>query len=97
MKKILKYLVPMNKDGDFYIPLPSNSIPRYVACQPSQGNRPYLWIEIDYDIMNHTNAVVEYSHFHVFGTGHMIPNDAEYIGTWQDGNMVWHLYQICEE
>ena len=28
----------------------------------------------------------------VYGTGHMIPDDAEHVGTWVSPSLVWHLY-----
>lgn len=31
--------------------------------------------------------------FQVYGTGHPIPLDAEYVGTVIDGILVWHLYE----
>lgn len=94
MKKIFKYHIPMDKDGDFFISLPQGYIPRYVGLQPSQGSDPQVWIEIPSP--SEPSIYTEFRHFHVFGTGHIIPDDAQYIGTWQDGALTWHLYEVFD-
>lgn len=32
--------------------------------------------------------------FEVYGTGAAIPEYAEHIITWRDGQFVWHLYEV---
>lgn len=53
-----------------------------------QGGEPRIWVLVDL-----SEPLVDY-HFRVVGTGHEQSGlfDAKYIGTWQDGPMVWHLF-----
>lgn len=53
-----------------------------------QDGQPRMWALVD-----SSEPLVDY-HFRVVGTGMRQPGlfDAKYIGTWQDGAMVWHLF-----
>lgn len=54
-----------------------------------QGDVPTAWFEVD------TTRHVQTRTFQVFGTGHSIPANAEYLGTtMMDDPYVWHLYEI---
>lgn len=52
-----------------------------------QDGRPVLWALVD------TEAQPEPRTLHVFGTGHAIPPRHEYVGTWQNPPLVWHLFE----
>jgi len=53
-----------------------------------QDGRIVLWAEVDPDVA--TEPCV----FEVFGTGQqMTDTNRQYIGTVQDGPMVWHIYR----
>jgi hypothetical protein len=53
-----------------------------------QNDTPTLWAEVDPD-----NATEERL-FTIIGTGHSVnSNFPNYLGTIQDGNYVWHIYE----
>ena len=49
-----------------------------------------LWAEIDPD------ADTEMRHFRVIGTGHIVPENAEHVGSYIDGPFMWHVYEVTE-
>ena len=55
-----------------------------------QREDPYIWAIVDPDLPK------EDRHFKVHGTGHRfnMEQNEEYIGTWQDGPFVWHLFEV---
>jgi hypothetical protein len=52
-----------------------------------QGAAICLWAIVESD-----NAL-EKRLFATVGTGHAIPLDGRYLGTWDDGPFVWHLFE----
>jgi hypothetical protein len=55
----------------------------------TQHERPTLWAEVD----NYESLFKR--GFCVVGTGHIIPDQAIYIGTTHIGdNFVWHIYEV---
>jgi hypothetical protein len=56
-----------------------------------QGDTPNLWAEVT-DL-----TTTEEFHFQVFGTGHDIPVDDIWLGTFYFGPYVYHLYQITSK
>jgi hypothetical protein len=71
------------------IPLPVGAKP---LCVQMQNNLPHMWAECDPD-----EARIERRYFSTFGTGHPgIPEDANYIGTFQmeNGALVFHFYEV---
>jgi hypothetical protein len=40
-----------------------------------------------------TESEMEEMRLQVFGTGHEIPDDWEHVGTVQDGEFVWHIFE----
>lgn len=48
----------------------------------------FIWVEQD-RVPNGTQE----RHFQIIGTGHNIPEEAEYIKSCQQGPFVWHLYE----
>ena len=32
--------------------------------------------------------------FAIIGTGHEVPNNSQYLATWQDSPFVWHLFEL---
>lgn len=47
-----------------------------------------VWVEVD-----PANAFEEVSYL-VAGTGQAIPREWQYIGTVQQGELVWHVYEV---
>ena len=58
-----------------------------VLCVQTQGGRPCIWAEVD------PAQPTESRTFVIVGTGQPIPDDAgPYIGTWQSGPFVFHVF-----
>lgn len=53
-----------------------------------QGPYPCIWVYLDPDL-NGTERRTFVTH----GTGHKIPDNHVYIGTYQDGPFVWHVFE----
>lgn len=85
-RRVLKY--PIGSCG-MDIPLPLGSVPRHFDMQ---RGTPTVWVEVPGDVISTTACARR--RFRVFGTGHMIPEGAVYIGTCMDGEFVWHLYEV---
>lgn len=56
-------------------------------CVQMQNGSLYLWA-----LVEHGNPVAPVF-FDVIGTGHDYDQDAEYVGTAQDGQFVWHVFR----
>jgi hypothetical protein len=56
-----------------------------------QMGRNYAWFEVP---IVSDQACMKLRHFKVFGTGHEIPDDAQWLATWQAEPFVWHLYEV---
>ena len=55
-----------------------------------QNQVPTVWVEIVSD------GALPLRTFEIFGTGHEIPDYAKHVGTVQDGQFVWHLYEVTK-
>lgn len=94
MRKMYRYLVPID-DFPHLIPLSPMWSP--VAVATGSGERPdagngcvEFWCE-------HEEGTPEIKHaFQVFGTGHELPDGAQWIGTTARDSLglVWHLYEV---
>jgi len=60
---------------------------KILTVQPQFG-RAYIWALVDPEMPTETVTL------NIYGTGHLIPNNLEYVDTWQEagGNLVWHLF-----
>lgn len=82
---IWKYKIP--KLGEFTLDIPSGSVPLHVAVQHEE---PCMWWRVN------AAAPLQTRFFQVVGTGHGFDaGKREYIGTWLDGNFVWHLWEVA--
>jgi hypothetical protein len=82
MRTVYKYELPT--DPRFQIELPKGSSFLHVA---TQNGKPCMWIEVE------TNNALSPETFEIIGTGHEITEpELGWLGTWQDGPYVWHLY-----
>lgn len=52
------------------------------------ANVPTVWALVD------DQAPREVRSFTAYGTGHEIPDHAWYVGTWDAGPFVWHLFDV---
>lgn len=72
--------------GEVAVDMPLAS--KVLTLQVQHGT-PTLWAEVILEEPRRT----ETRRFVVHGTGHTVPWDCEYVGTWLDGAFVWHLYE----
>lgn len=82
---IWKFQLQVTLKQDVEMPLGTE-----ILCLQTQQGRPCLWAEVNPD--NKTEART----FRIVGTGNSrdINSFGKYIGTFQDGMYVWHLYEI---
>lgn len=80
---------PFDVDDRVGIDMPKGA--KLLAVQ-LQGDTPCLWAEVD------PGAKKESRLFAVFGTGNQMPREMGYsdvyVGTFQEGPFVWHLYEL---
>lgn len=53
-----------------------------------QGRHLCMWVDVN------TDRPKDERSFMIIGTGHPVPDDAAYIGTAQQGEFVWHLFEV---
>jgi hypothetical protein len=68
------------------VSMPIGAVPLTVQMQ---AGRPTMWALVNPDVQCQDRV------FKVLGTGHDGDVDAkDYIGTWQDGSLVFHLFEM---
>lgn len=87
MRAIWKFALPLA--DRLNVKMPKGA--RLLTFQVQDGHL-CLWAEVN------TLADVEKRYFAVFGTGHEMPREMGYsdvyVGTWQQEQFVWHLYEV---
>jgi hypothetical protein len=85
MKRIYKYEL---KEGSVEMPIGAK-----ILSTQTQNDRPYIWTLVDID------AECEFRNFAIVGTGHDFPeaDDFTYINTIQDGQFVWHIFELIKK
>jgi len=83
MRAIWKYTFPVV--DSFALEMPLGAV---VLAVQLQRVAPTMWARVDPE----APKVKEW--FRIVGTGHLhVDNDRwRYVGTWQDGDLVWHLF-----
>jgi hypothetical protein len=84
MNTIWKYTIPI--EDSFALNMPREATSLHVDMQ---AGVPTLWALVD------TTAPNEERIFHIVGTGHEVPRYTCYVGTFQMGMFVWHLWEGC--
>lgn len=84
MKTIWKF--PLRLAGVQTINMPDCAKVRHVAVQHILG--PQLWAEVD------PTAKTEPRNFAIHGTGQPIADNEQYVGTFHQGEFVWHVYEV---
>lgn len=82
MKKVLKY--PLILEDEQHIDMPLGA---EILTLQLQRDQPYVWALVD--TKNHYRAKTIYT----VGTGRPVPEDSFYIGTYQQGLFVWHVFE----
>lgn len=89
MKTIYKYPLKIETPQTIILPIGAK-----ILSIQNQLDEAVLWAIVD------NNVKTEQRHFYFFGTGHELPEvfgtDLNYITTIQqdDGNYVWHIFEI---
>ena len=85
MKRIYKYEL---KEGGVEMPIGAK-----ILTIQDQNNRAYIWALVDID------AECEFRYFAIAGTGEDFPeaDDFTYINTIQDGQFVWHIFELIKK
>jgi len=81
MRKIYKYVVGLGFPVTHDLPAGCK-----VIHGEMQGAEACIWVLFDDSIKEKVA-----SEFMVFGTGHEIPDEFEYLGTFQQPPFVWHV------
>lgn len=82
-KRIYKFNILVATDQEIHMPRGA----RVLSVQ-TQHDTPQMWVLVD-DTQPYEGRV-----FSVYGTGHSVPEDpGRYRGTWQEGSLVWHLFE----
>lgn len=84
MRQIWKFTLALQESQT--VPMPKGA--RILTVQ-MQGRYPCLWAVVDPGMEREARV------FQIIGTGHPTEEAAfkNYVGTWQDGPMVWHLFE----
>ncbi len=84
MTTIWKYPIEVVQEQVLQIPQAG----RILAVQPQGAGVLCLWAKVNPDLPNEPRII------QIFGTGHQIPSSSkEYIGTVQQGPLVWHVFE----
>lgn len=88
MRTIWKF--PFHIDGTVSLRMPEGAVVVHVDVQNGQ---PTLWALVD------ENAATEVREFHIFGTGHKVPDGVglnHHVGSFQllDGVFVGHMFEV---
>lgn len=83
MQRIWKW--PLALSDNQAIDMPEDAMVLFVA---DQGGSPTIWTR------NSPDAPSRRRNFCVRGTGHPIPDGAEYHGSCQSGPFVWHVFEM---
>ena len=76
---------PIPYDDEFTVKLPVDA---KIVHLDSQLSGLYMWA-----IITDETTYIKDRSFYLRGTGHYIPEDAEYVGTIMDNPMVWHIFE----
>ena len=85
MKTIYKYQA---LGPDIAVPLPADS---QIVTAGEQDGMLFVWALHG---IPDPNTTYRDHYFDVYGTGHMIPENATYISTFFSGPFVWHVFEL---
>jgi hypothetical protein len=85
MQRIWKYLIPVGDvPAEFTLTMPVNAIIHTLALQEGV---PFIWVQVD-EAANKLEVV----RFFLLWTGQPFATGLVYIGTFQQNDLVWHLF-----
>lgn len=85
MRRVFKYELGF-PDTDLDLPL--GAVLLHVA---PQNGVPCLWALVD------PEAPKAKCCFAIVGTGHAVPREAAYVGSWQEPPFVWHCFELTSK
>lgn len=85
MKTIYKYELRMDDTASIKMPEGAK-----ILCVKTQNGNPCIWALVDTEVQG------EYRSFVIFGTGHDVENEGEYIGTFliDSDSLVFHVFEV---
>lgn len=84
MKTIHKFLLDITEINLINV---SDKKGKIVLLEIQEGI-PCIWLETDKDLPKICTRI-----FRVYGTGFNIPDGQIHVGSYQDGEYVWHVYE----
>ena len=99
MRQVFRFDIPVGEvktsgDGTFTLELPIGATPLHVDVQQRAPHMPSMWVLLDDD----EDRAVQKRKFLFAGTGAQGSEPpaakSEYIGTFQDGGFVWHIFEV---
>jgi hypothetical protein len=87
MKRVI-FKYELSIDPSQHILIPSGA---KILCVQMQGTTPCVWAEFAADAQEVSRE------FHLYATGQLADISGEYVGTFQDGPFVEHLFVMPEE
>lgn len=97
MRRVLRYDIVVDDsehlvgDGKVLMVTSRRGMPYQLGNQ--QLRRVEVWVEVDVPD-NWPKSSEHFKRVQVFGTGHQIPEGAEWVGSCLDGDFVWHVYNV---
>ena len=85
MKKIYKYTLRISDEQEIEIPDDSE-----ILSVQMQSGEPQIWV-----LVNPENYTMK-RRFKIYGTGHDVEDGLKFIGTFQSGPFVWHLFEVMQ-
>lgn len=83
MNSVWKYSLILQGINDLELPAGAK-----VLHVDEQDGIPQMWVLVDPE-----SKAKEHRQFEIRGTGHPVSEHRAYIGTWQSGSFVWHLFE----
>ena len=81
MQRIFKYELEVADHQTIQMPTGAQ-----ILCVQIQHGVPCLWVLVD------PQSTKEKQTIRVYGTGHMIERDGDYVGTFQTNGLVFHVF-----
>lgn len=88
VKAIFKFPLPYEIGTVITILMPPGAVPLHFALQ---NGIKTMWAAVDFE----ETLQVE-RRFAIVGTGVPLPFDYKYVGTLQEGEFVWHLFEVAQ-
>lgn len=86
MRKVFKYVIEVSELVQEHS-IPRTAVEHHVGLNPADESQLAIWFVVD---STHSCSTRK---FFVSGTGHIVPDDARYIGSVRSGKFMWHVWE----